>query len=116
MTSDEHKNIFSYQSDAWNKIVSDSADLLQLAHRKSWNELLELHAKRDQELKDFFAQELAQDLVKTVQADLEKIRQTDQQIVQLVKKNQDELSAEAQQLNQMKKRISDYISAEKSKL
>lgn len=116
MTSSEYENIYTTQLVAWHEILAESATLLQLAHRKSWDELVTLHEKRDQALKEFFAQGLTQDLVNTVQNDLQKIAEQDREIVQLVKKNQDELSTEAQQLNQMKKRINDYLSAEKSRL
>lgn len=116
MTASDYQNLYTNQLDAWREIISDSATLLQLAHRKNWTELLALHEKRDQALKAFFEQALTQDLVETVQNDLQKITEQDREIVQLVKKNQDELSTEAQQLNQMKRRINDYLSAEKSKL
>lgn len=116
MTMSEYEKSYKNQYNEWASIVSDSASLLQLAHQKNWSELLNLHEKRDQALKIFFAQALVQDLVATVQDDLQKISAQDKEIVQLVKKNQSELSAEAQQLNTMKKRINDYLSAEKNKL
>ncbi len=116
MSSEDYKKSYNIQMDEWSSIVRDSALLLQLAHQKNWSEMLSLHEKRDNKLKQFFNQALVQDLVDAVQDDLEKIKAQDLEIVQLVKKNQDELSAEAQQLNMMKKRINDYLSAEKNKL
>ena len=116
MTPDEYKDLHSNQLKQWQEIVQQSDTLLQLAHRKDWSELLSLHAKRDEMLKQFFAQAMTQDLVETVQKELKSITEQDKEIVDLVKKNQDALSTEAQQLNQMKKRINDYLSADKNRL
>ena len=104
------------QSDAWQHIMQDSGQLLQLAHQKNWDQLLLLHEKRDVKLQAFFNDTLAQDLVEQVRHDLETIRSQDALIVQLVKNNQSELGAEAKHLKQMKARIKDYISADNHKL
>lgn len=116
MTAEEYNKTIEKQKLAWNSIMQDSHLLVQLAHQKNWEQLLQLHEKRDASLRHFFDDALTQDLITTVQNDLEIIKRQDTEIVQLVKNNQSELSAEAQQLHQMKARIKDYISADKNKL
>jgi hypothetical protein len=116
MMSDDYKILIKDQLLAWNSIMQDSNNLVQLAHQKNWEQLLALHEKRDERLRDFFNEALTQELVTQVQNDLEIIKQQDADIVQMVKNNQSELSAEAQQLQLMKERIKNYVSADEDKL
>jgi hypothetical protein len=116
MMSDDYKILIKDQLLAWDSIMQDSNKLVQLAHQKNWEQLLALHEKRDERLRDFFNEALTQDLVRQVQNDLEIIKKQDADIVQMVKNNQSELSAEAQQLQLMKERIKNYVSADEDKL
>lgn len=116
MDSEKYSQTIEYQTLAWEKIMQDSNLLLQLAHQKNWEHLLNLHEKRDALLHEFFNSTLAQDLIEKIQNDIEIIKTQDEMIVRLVKNNQSELSTEAKQLQLMKTRIKDYISADKNKL
>lgn len=114
MSPDNYLEITQAQALAWDAIMQDSNELFQLAHQKNWQQLLQLHEKRDARLRDFFDTELTQDMVSQVQKDLETIKSQDTEIVELVRKNQSELSVEARHLRLMKERIRNYVSAEKN--
>ncbi|MDP1757910.1 MAG: hypothetical protein Q8L38_10795, partial [Pseudohongiella sp.] len=52
--ADLYKKTISNQIVKWEKILSYSAQLLQLAYQKNWQSLMDLHKERDELLDVFF--------------------------------------------------------------
>ena len=114
MTADhppkDRKNQAETQGNEWTEIMQLSDRLLELAKASDWEQLDELSAEREQMLKDFFGQPIAESLHAGIQEDIRHITEQDKVIVQVVQNNRTELADEITRLQARKRMIKDYLS------
>ena len=97
----------------WAEILEATRKLRQMMADEQWAEMVELEARRGEQLRSFFSSPIPAEEASALAEDIRNIMESDQALMDMGREQQDKLSASVRQMVGNRKAISAYQRVQK---